>query len=63
MDDDEIAIDVTNETIRLFGISYTLDMFRMLAFSEIGTRLRIEAREDGIITLLVIPPGDIDAPG
>ena len=58
MDDDEIAIDVVNETIRLFGVSYTLDMFRLLAFGEVGTRFRLMAREDGIITLLVIPPED-----
>lgn len=46
-----IEIDHDGDKLTAFGISYDIEMFRMLAFAEPGTWMRIEEKRDGRLTI------------
>jgi hypothetical protein len=48
---DDIAIDLASDTIRLYGIRYSLGVFRQLAFGPVGTVLCVARRDDETLTL------------
>lgn len=59
MGEQEITIDLNNDTVRLFGVTYSLDLFRTLALGPIGSAFRIKQREDEVVILeaLHLPEG------
>lgn len=60
-DDDTIAIDLSADTIRIFGMRYSLGLFRTLAFGAIGGVFRIVNRADGVVTLGTVEPPVVEA--
>lgn len=57
-DPDEIVVDEERDLIVIYGIRYSRKFFRDLGgVSPVGALLRIEAREDGVLTLREYKPG------
>jgi hypothetical protein len=62
MTNDDIAIDIASDTIRLYGVRYSLDLFRTLGAASVGgAAFRIIAREGETLTLETIREERIDA--
>ncbi len=55
-DPDEVIAD--EETITIYGVVYARHVFRTLGLGPIGSLLRLEKREDGVITIHVYSPGE-----
>jgi hypothetical protein len=47
----KVSIDCEARTIEIHGIRYAMDLFEAMAFSPVGTWVRILSREDGLVTL------------
>ncbi len=47
-----VTVDIDADTITVFGIRYSLALFRLLGFAPLGTTFRILDRPDGTVTLL-----------
>lgn len=58
LDPDEPIIDEVTDTITLYGVRYSRKVFRTLGLGPIGTLLRMEKRDDGIVTLRTYEPGE-----
>jgi hypothetical protein len=61
MTNDDIAIDIASDTIRLYGLRYSLGLFRTLGVAAVGAAFRIVHREGETLTLETIREGDTDA--
>jgi hypothetical protein len=62
MTNDDIAIDITSDTIRLYGVRYSLALFRTLGVASVGgAAFRIVHREGEMLTLETISEERIDA--
>jgi hypothetical protein len=58
-----ITIDTRADTIEIFGTKYTLELFRTMAFGQIGTLFEIiERKSDGLISVRAWAPGAHDRP-
>ena len=55
---DEIVVDEDRDTITIYGIVYSRGLFRTFGLGAIGKLMRIEKREDGIVTVREYPPGE-----
>lgn len=54
-----VKYDAREDVLEVEGNKYSGVLFRKFAFAPVGTLLRIEAREDGVITVHQYPPGDL----
>ena len=55
---DEIVVDEDRDTITIYGIVYSRELFRTFGLSAIGKLIRIEKRGDGVVTLREYAPGE-----
>ena len=55
---DEIVVDEDRDTITIYGIVYSRELFRTFGLGAIGKLMRIEKRGDGVVTLHEYPPGE-----
>ena len=46
-----VIYDATTDVLRVNGMSYSGHIFRMLALADPGTWLRIEGRDNGVISV------------
>lgn len=51
-----IRVDDLGDTIEIYGIRYSGELFRNLGFAEKGTRFEIGERGAGVVTLHRIEP-------
>lgn len=54
MEDHKLILDMRLDTIQIYGLVYSLELFAKLALGPIGSTFRIVKREDGIITLQTV---------
>lgn len=47
----DVKLDLQNDAIELFGVSYALECFRHLGLGAIGDTFKIVSRDDGVIVL------------
>lgn len=50
-----IDADPDGKTIKVFGITYAIDLFKELGMGPIGSRFEIVERADGVVTLATLP--------
>ena len=53
----EIQIYIEQDLVIIFGIRYSLEIFRSFWFGPTGTWLRLDARADGVLTVTRASPG------
>jgi hypothetical protein len=57
-DQDLIKIDIDHRIITIFGIRYSMEIFRHLGLGELGSWIQIVRRENGVVTCERGPVGD-----
>lgn len=57
-DQDFIKIDIDHRIITIFGIRYSMEIFRHLGLGELGSWIQIVRRENGVVTCERGPVGD-----
>jgi hypothetical protein len=50
-----IQVDVANDIITIHGVRYAGALFAHLGFGPVGGTFKIVAREDGVVTLAMVP--------
>lgn len=54
----EVKYDLDRDVLVVDGMKYAGALFRSFALAPVGTLLRIEAREDGVVTVHQYAPGE-----
>lgn len=50
--------DAATDTVEIFGIHYSVELFRQMALAPLNSVFRIVSREDGAVTLQIIIHGN-----
>ena len=56
-DESHIEIDYNARIIWIYGVAYTLDLFKHMGTASIGAQFEIVSRSDGTLTLKAINLG------
>jgi hypothetical protein len=58
----DIELDLQNDVIVLYGVRYSLEVFRALGLAKLGTVLRIVGRDNGVVAVEQLPDPLAPAP-